>query len=76
METMAQYVIRRAREEKRYRRVVKDMGWEPGTVEWMRKLALDQIKNPGSDRIEALYRHYKLLEATSKRKNGHRKEAA
>lgn len=68
METMTQYVIRRARQEKRYRRVVEDMGWDDGVTEWMRKLAIGKIANPGSDRIEALYRHYKLLEATSKRR--------
>ena len=68
METMAQYVIRRAFEEKGYRRVVEDMGWDDGVVEWLRKLALGLIKNPGADRIEALYRHYKLLESNRRRR--------
>jgi hypothetical protein len=68
MESMAQYVIRRASEEKGYKRVVEDLRWEAGVVEWLRKLAHGKITNPGSARIEPLYRYYKQREAVRLRR--------
>lgn len=64
---MRQYVVRRAFEHKQYRGVVEDMGWDDGVVEWLKKLSRDEIDNPGADRIEKLYRHYKLLETKKRR---------
>jgi hypothetical protein len=65
METMRQYVVRRAFETKKYRLVAEetDVGYE-----WLRKLALNQIPNPGADKIENLYRYYKLQEAVHRRR--------
>jgi hypothetical protein len=59
METRTQYVIRRAREVKRYREVAEAcrVGYE-----WLCKLAQGRIKNPGSDAIERLEQHYRGLE--------------
>lgn len=64
METMRQYVVRRAFQEKNYRQVSDEnkVGFE-----WLRKLANDQIANPGADKIEKLYRYYKLLETKRRR---------
>ena len=59
METMRDYVVRRAAEEKRYREVSDET--EVG-YEWLCKLARDEIPNPGADRIERLFYYYKRLE--------------
>ena len=72
METMRQYVVRRAFEVKAYRRVARDSGIGEEAFEWLKILARGKIPNPGSDRIEKLFRHYKLLES-KERRNGHRR---
>jgi hypothetical protein len=58
-ETRTQYVIRRAREVKRYRKVAaaSQVGYE-----WLCKLARGEIKNPGSEAIERLEVYYRELE--------------
>jgi hypothetical protein len=68
METMKEYVIRRAFEHKRYREVsmTVDVGYE-----WLCKLARNEIQKPNVDDIERLWRFYKALEAQEPR-NGRR----
>lgn len=65
METMLQYVVRRAFEVKRYRRVAEetDVGYE-----WLCKLARDEIKEPGAIKIERLHRYYSALESNGKKR--------
>lgn len=60
MESMTQYVVRRACEVKGYKRVAEknDVGFD-----WLNKLAQGAIENPGSRRIERLYHYYKRLES-------------
>lgn len=67
METMREYVVRRAFEEKAYKRIAKDAGIGEEAWEWLKILARGKIPNPGSDRIEKLFRHYKLLESKTRR---------
>lgn len=59
MESMTEYVVRRASEVKDYKRVsaAADVGFD-----WLNKLARGAIDNPGSARIERLYHFYKRLE--------------
>lgn len=64
METMREYVVRRAFEHKRYLEVSSS---QKVGYEWLKKLAQGRIPNPGSDKIEKLYRHYKLLEVKKRR---------
>lgn len=59
---MTQYVVRRAREHKQYRRVVRETGLGEDVYEWLCKLAQGAIPNPGSNRIEILYPYYKALD--------------
>ena len=63
METMRQYVVRRAGEVKRYREVAEKtkLGYE-----WLCKLARDLIEQPGVDRVEKLYHYYRSLEKKRK----------
>jgi hypothetical protein len=63
METMRQYVVRRAFQVKRYREIAEanDVGYE-----WLCKLARNAIKQPGADRIEKLHRFYRSLESNGK----------
>jgi phage gp16-like protein len=68
METMVQYVIRRASSVKHYKTNAKDSGIGENAWEWLKKLANREIGNPGANRIERLYRHYKLLEAKELRR--------
>lgn len=65
METMKQYVIRRAIEHKQYRIVAEecDVG-----AEWLRKLAHNLIGKPNVDAVEKLWRYYKLHETRQKRR--------
>lgn len=62
-ESRKAYVIRRAREVKRYREVAAATIGERG-YEWLCKLARGQIPNPSHDRIECLFTHYQALERT------------
>jgi len=71
METMRQYVMRRASKVKRYRKHAKESGIGEHAWEWLKKFANGEIGNPGSDRIETLFRHYKTLE--TKERRGHRR---
>lgn len=68
METMRQYVVRRASAEKRYRLHADASGIGESRWEWLKKLANGEIGNPGSDSVETLYRYYKLLETKQRRK--------
>ena len=65
METMRDYVVRRAAEHRKYKQVAEelDVGYD-----WLRKLARNIIPNPGSLRIEKLWRFYKLHEVNRRRK--------
>ena len=67
METMREYAVRRAFEVKNYRKVLRDTGIGEEAYEWMAKFAQGRIPNPGSDRVEILYRYYKLLETKKRR---------
>lgn len=71
MSTMREYVVRRARAEKRYKANAKAAGIGEAAWEWLKKLANGEISNPGADRIEILWRHYKALEVRGARRNGH-----
>ena len=53
---MRDYVVRRAREVKDYKRVAAkaNVGYD-----WLNKIAQDAIANPGSEQIERLYKYYK-----------------
>ncbi len=62
METMKQYVVRRAFEHKNYRQVSLESGIGEDAYEWLCKIARDEIPNPGTERIEKLYHYYKRLE--------------
>lgn len=64
---MREYAIRRALQEKRYMEVVLEAGLGAKAYNWICKFARNQIPNPGSDRVEKLYRYYKLLETKKKR---------
>lgn len=64
---MRNYVVRRANEEKRYRQVLEEAGLD-ASERWLRMIAKDQIPSPGVDRMEKLYRHYKLLESNNRRR--------
>jgi hypothetical protein len=59
MESMKEYVVRRAREVKDYKRVSSEaqVGYD-----WLNKIAQDAIPNPGVEQIERLYHYYKRLE--------------
>lgn len=63
MESMKQYVVRRAREVKDYKRVSAEakVGYD-----WLNKIAQDAIENPGVSQIERLYHYYKRLEPKRK----------
>jgi hypothetical protein len=67
METMREYAVRRAGEVKSYRQTAIDAGLGEGAYEWLCKFARDEIPNPGSDRVEKLYKYYKLLEMKKRR---------
>ncbi len=61
VESKKEYVIRRARQVKRYRKVAEQtIGAD--AYEWLVKLAGGLIKNPGIDRIEVLHPYYLALE--------------
>ena len=64
---MADYVIRRAGEVKKFKAVARDSGIGEEAWEWLKRLARGDIGNPGSRRIEKLYRYYKLHESNSRR---------
>lgn len=60
-ETRTQYVIRRAREVKRFRESAAAAGVG---YEWLCKLAgKKSIKGPGADPIDKCFQYYKRLEA-------------
>lgn len=65
MESMKEYVVRRAREVKDYKRVAAEakVGYD-----WLNKIAQDAIPNPGVDQIERLYHFYKLEETKKRRR--------
>lgn len=72
METMRDYVVRRAREVKQYRLMAKRIG--VGEF-WLQKLSTKRsIPNPGASDIEKCFHFYKSME-TPVRRNGHRKAA-
>lgn len=71
METMREYVTRRAAEVKNYREVAKRAGVGE---EWLKKIARDVIPNPGIDGLEKLHTYFRSLEANGKR--GVRKRVA
>lgn len=64
MESMKEYVVRRARQVKDYKRVAAeaDVGYD-----WLNKIARDAIPNPGVRQIERLYHYYKRLEPKRRR---------
>lgn len=66
METMKEYVIRRAFEHKAYRNVAAEtmVGYE-----WLCKLARKEIGKPNVDAIERLWRYYKLHETKQRRRS-------
>lgn len=65
MESMREYVVRRAREVGRYKETAELIG--VGEF-WLQKLATKRsIPNPGSEAIEKCYRFYKLLESKRRR---------
>lgn len=67
MESMREYVVRRAREVGRYRETAALIG--VGEF-WLQKLATKKsIPNPGSEAIEKCYRFFKSVE-TKHRRNG------
>lgn len=72
MESMRDYTVRRAFAVKQYRRVARASGIGEEAYEWLCKFARGEIPNSGVDRVEKLFRYYKLLE-TRRRRNGHRK---
>lgn len=69
---MRDYVVRRAREVKQYKRMAKLIG--VGEF-WLQKLSTAKsIPNPGAEDIEKCYYFYKGLESDHPpRRNGHRK---
>lgn len=64
---MTEYVINRAFKVKAYRAVARESGIGEEAWEWLKKLANGEIGNPGSRRIEKLYRYYKALEVPRRR---------
>jgi hypothetical protein len=64
---MQQYAQRRAAEVKNYRRVAKESGIGEDAYEWLCKFARGAIKKSSSDRIETLWRYYKLHETRLRR---------
>jgi hypothetical protein len=58
-ETRTQYVIRRAREVKRYRESADAAGVG---YEWLCKLVRNGIKSPGAEPIDKAYAYYQGLE--------------
>lgn len=67
METMQQYAQRRAFEVKNYRRVAKESGIGDEAYEWLCKFARGEIGNSASERIEKLWRYFKLHETRRRR---------
>lgn len=67
METMREYAVRLAKKTKRYRAVLVESGIGEGAFEWYCKFARNEIPNPGSDRVEKLYKYFKLLETKKRR---------
>lgn len=65
METMKQYVIRRAFEHKQYKSVAAETAVGE---EWLRKLARNLIGKPNVDAVEKLWRYYKLHETRQRRR--------
>lgn len=65
MESMRQYVVRRAREVKDYKRVASEakVGYD-----WLNKIARDAIPNPGVEQVEKLYHYYKGLEVPRRKR--------
>lgn len=59
MEPMRDYVVRRAREVKDYKRVSKEADVP---YDWLNKIAQDAIENPGVKNLERLYHYYKRQE--------------
>lgn len=72
MESMRDYAVRRAFEEKAYRRHARESGIGEAAYEWLCKFARGEIRNSGVARVERLYHYYKRLEPL-RRRNGHRK---
>lgn len=67
METMQQYAQRLAAKVKNYRRVAKESGIGEDAYEWLCKFARGEIANASSNRVEKLWRYYKLHEANLRR---------
>jgi hypothetical protein len=72
MESMKQYVIRRAAEVKRYREVARATGVN---YHWLTKLAQGRIPKPNFDDIQTLHDHYRALEPTAEAPAAEPKEA-
>lgn len=64
---MQQYAQRRAAEVKNYRRVVKEAGLGVKAYEWLCKFARGEIAEASSNRVEKLWRYYKLHETRLRR---------
>ena len=64
MESMKDYVVRRAFEHKHYREVAEETRVD---MHWLTKLAYNKIPNPGVVRIERLYHFYKAKEPRRRR---------
>lgn len=65
MESMRQYVVRRAREVKDYKRVALEAGVG---YDWLNKIARDAIPNPGVEQVEKLFHYYKAREVPRRKR--------
>lgn len=61
---MKSYVVRRAKETKRYREVAEETGVQ---YDWLCKLAQNAIAEPGVDKVEKLFHYYKAREGVGQR---------
>jgi hypothetical protein len=75
MESMLDYVIRRADEVKRYKDVIAASGIN-ASERWLRYVARDGQVARSVRKIETLYSYYKTLEANESRGRGRPKSAS
>lgn len=64
MESMRDYVVRRAREVKDYKRVAAEV---PVPYDWLNKISQNAIANPGVKNLELLFHYYKGREVRRRR---------
>lgn len=64
---MREYAVRLAKRTKQYKTVLRESGIGEAAFEWYCKFARNEIPNPGSDRVEKLYRYFKILETKKRR---------